>query len=408
VRLKLTIGAGGEMALPGREIAAAGLSAGAEVEWGALPGLGVAQPPGGGGWIAGTLGAASFADVAQLVASGLHSGALHLALPAEPVPHRKAIFFRDGQVISASSTDPADRLGPVLVRTGRVAAAVVERWSQGIGPGWPLGKILVEQGVLSAGQLYEGLAAQVSEIFLSAFEAASGDFVFRQGPPDERNAVKLPGRTRDLILQGLQRAEAAEQRTAAVAKVTTRPAATPTTPPTAGGASSPVLPSVGPAEQDRIRGAPAEERDAAITMPLMPAMPRAEPVPEPPPPAPAQAVPRGPFEAYRRLLRAIHGPVLRTVPDARRRLDSWFERLPAAQAAFFAGVHFDASGDLDVLRVLANVERSGAFAGPAARAKALEALEGLLAFALFEAKNLLPREDAEALRREVHRIQMGG
>ena len=45
--------------------------------------------------------------------------------------------------------------------------------------------------------------------------------------------------------------------------------------------------------------------------------------------------------------------------------------------------------------------------GAAARARALEALEEFLAFALFEAKNRLPRADAERLLREVGKMQMG-
>lgn len=361
MKLRLTIGPGGEMALPAREAAAAGLSPEAGVEWSALPGLGVVHAEGqaGGAWIAGTLRAASFGEVAQLLASGLQSGVLHLAIPADPAPVRKSVSFRDGQVIFASSTDPADRLGPVLERTGQVPDGAVARCSPRVGPGRPLGQVMVEEGVLTAGQLYDAVVAQVREIFLSAFEARAGEFLFREGPPDERNAVKLPERTRALILAGLKRAEAAEQRAAAE-------------PPAPSSLSSPT-----------------------------PAM-TATPIP------PAAVESRGPFEAYRRLLRAIHGPVLRAAPTARERLDSWFERLPPAQAAFFQGVRFDAAGDLDAARVLANVERAGLWKGAAARARALEALEGLLAFALFEARNLLPREEVEALRREVHRIQMGG
>ncbi len=377
MRLKLVIGTAGEVALPAREAAAAGLSAEAGVEWSALPGMGVAHEAGqaGGAWFAGTLGAASFAEVAQLVASGLLSGALHLAVPAGPPPVRKSVFFREGQVIFASSTDPADRLGPVLERTGQVPAGTLERCSPRVGPGRPLGQVLVEEGILTAGQLYDAVVAQVREIFLSAFEARAGEFLFRQGPPDERNAVRLPERTRALILAGLKRAEAAEQRAAAEAPA---PASTPT-------AGSAPHPGTGDSPR-RDRG---EGDVGRVTS--SPASP-----------------PRGPFEAYRRLLRAIHGPMLRAAPTARERLDSWFAGLPGPRAAFFEGVRPDAAGDMDVARVLANVERAGIWKGAAARAKALEALEGLLAFALFEARNLLPREEVEALRREVHRIQMGG
>jgi hypothetical protein len=343
MRLKLLIGPAGAVALPAGEVAAAGLAPESGVEWSALPGMGIALGAGAGAWIAGTLGAASFAEVAQLLASGLRSGVLHLSLPGSPIPVRKSISFREGQVIFASSTDPADRLGAVLVRAGKVDAEAVERCAPLLRPGRPLGQLLVEQGLLTAGQLYDGIAAQVREIFLSGFETTAGEFLFREGPPDERNAVRLPERTRELLLAGMRRAEALELKAASA------------------------------------------------------------------PPAPAEpARASGPFEAYRRLLRAVHGSLVRAAPGARARLDSWFRRLPPPQAGFFEGVRFDSGGELDVQRVLANVERVGSWTGAAARAKALETLEGLLTFALFEAKNLLPREEAEALRREVHRIQMGG
>ncbi len=206
--------------------------------------------------------------------------------------------------------------------------------------------------------------------------------------------MRLPERTRALILAGLKRAEAAEQRAAAEAP---GPAAVP-------------VPRPGTAGASRRDGGEGEARGS---IPVAPPAPSSLPSPTPamtrtPVPAASATASQGPFEAYRRLLRAIHGPVLRAATAARERLDSWFARLPPAQAAFFEGVRLDAAGDLDVARVLANVERAGVWKGAAARAKALEALEGLLAFALFEARNLLPREEVEALRREVHRIQMGG
>ena len=62
---------------------------------------------------------------------------------------------------------------------------------------------------------------------------------------------------------------------------------------------------------------------------------------------------------------------------------------------------------MDVARILVNVNATGAYKGAAARARSLEALEELLAFALFEAKNRLPRAEADRLLREVGRMQVG-
>jgi len=377
VRLKLVAGKDGEVALPGPEASGAGLR-GVEVEWSALPGLGLLAPSGAAGaWFAGSLAAASFAEVAQLVCGSLKTGVLHLSLGTGAARHRKTIQVRDGQVVFASSSDPADRLGPVLVRSALCDAAAVERCGKLVGPGRPLGQVLVEEKILSAGQLYEAIAAQVREIFLSAFEAPGGEFLFREEPLDEKSAVRLPERSRDLILAGLKRADGAER---------------------ARGRTTPLPPEAPWLD-------PPQSLVAVSVVAPSPATPPATP---PPAARPTAAEPAGrPFEAYRKLFRAVFTAAARASSEAGRQLDSWFERVPPSRRALFQGVTFGPQGDIDVERVLENARATG-LQGAAARAKALEALEALLTFALFEARNRLSRDEAEALRREVGRLQMGG
>ncbi len=93
--------------------------------------------------------------------------------------------------------------------------------------------------------------------------------------------------------------------------------------------------------------------------------------------------------------------------DAVARLNSYFDRLPAKQRPIFEGVRMAEDGDVDVAQILVNVNATGAYRGAAARARSLEALEDLLAFALFEVKNCLPKAEADRLLREVGRMQMG-
>ena len=57
--------------------------------------------------------------------------------------------------------------------------------------------------------------------------------------------------------------------------------------------------------------------------------------------------------------------------------------------------------------MLANVTATGAYRGAAAKARSLEGLEELLTFSLFEVKNVLPRDEAEQLLREVGKMQVG-
>ena len=130
----------------------------------------------------------------------------------------------------------------------------------------------------------------------------------------------------------------------------------------------------------------------------------------PPPGAkPREKIPRaaGPFETYRRIFKRVHGALAAVEPDAAARLNTWFDRLPEKRMAIFHGVRMADDGEIDVATILMNVNASGAHKGAAARARSLEALEEFLAFALFEAKNRLPKADAERLLREVGKMQVG-
>jgi len=349
VALELVIGLDGQVSLPAGEAQAAGLAPGEALRLAIGPGtLTLARGKEGAAWLAGSLAATSFGEVALLAAGSLKTGVLQVSVDGRSGRQRKTVHFREGRVVFAASSDAADRLGEVLARRGLVPRALLAECTSEVGPGRPLGQVLVERGALSAGQLYEGMVHQVREIFFSLFGEAQGEFLFHEGPLDGKSEVRLPERTRDLILAGLRRASEAEWAAAA----------------------APPEPPAAPAQM-----APAPE-------------------------------PGGPFEAYRRLFRAIYAPLRRAEADARERLDTGIDRLPVAQRPFFTGVRFGEEGELDVVRVLSNALAAG-FTGAAARARALESLEALLTFALFEARNRLPAPEAAALRREVGRIQMG-
>jgi uncharacterized protein DUF4388 len=373
VRAKLTIGPEGQITVPPRQAESLGLSGGGDVdlvsargEFALLVPLRAESPR---SYFAGSLSALTVPEVVQFIFSSLKTGVLLLAVgkdaegpPDEPEQlRRKSIYFRDGQVVFASSSDPADRLGPTLQDLGLVPAADLVRCSKLVRSGRPLGQVLVDEGVLTSGQLYDAVTHQVKAIFVGAFKETSGEFAFLEGPQDEQNQVKLPQRTRDLILEAMKGLDASEQEAAGappeIAIEVEAPALTP--PPTAG------------------RG-----RETV----------------------PSAA---GPFETYRRIFRRVHGALARVEEDATARLNTYFDRLPDTKRSIFEGVRVGDGGEMDVARILANVTASGAYRGAAARARSLEALEELLAFALFEAKNRLPKADAERLLREVGKMQVG-
>ena len=427
MRIRIGTGPEGEVVLPAAEADALGLAGGGEGELISARGAFALLLPARGdepaAWFAGSLAALTVAEVVQFVFTSLKTGVLLLAFgegrgSASPDPERlrrKSIYFRDGQIAFASSSDRADRLGLVLRRAGLVSAEDLERCGHLVRSGRPLGQVLVDEGVLSGGQLYEGISLQVKEILFNAFVETDGTFAFLEGAADERNAVKLAERTRDLLLEGMRRVERLDALAAGLGGRRS-----------VWGRSEPLSLPLDPDEQalleavDGTRDLVSVALEAGLGQLLAfeladklaregAIVPAAPPAAAPPEPAPEEAPTlrlTGPFETYRRLLQRVH-EALAGHADAAGRLNSYFQRLPPRNRAVFEGVRFGADGDVEVSKVLDNVVASGAFKGAAARARALEALEDLLAFALFEVKNCLPRAEADALLREVGRIQMG-
>lgn len=427
MRIRIATGPEGEVVLPAGEADALGLTGGGEGEIISARGAFALLLPARGdepaAWFAGSLAAMTVGEVVQFIFTSLKTGVLLLAFgegrgaatPSDPERlRRKSIYFKDGQIAFASSSDRADRLGQILRRAGMVPAEELERCGHLVQAGRPLGQVLVDEGVLTGGQLYEGISLQVKEILFNAFVEGDGTFAFLEGAADERNAIKLPQRTRDLLLEGMQRVEKLEglARKLGGRRAVFARAGAP------GG-------ELGPDEQavldavDGKRDLVAVGLEAGVGQLLAAEVmagllrdglvaPAAEvaPAPEPEVEEPVTVRLSGPFEIYRRIFARVHEAIAGAQLDASARLNSYFERLPARNRAVFEGVRF-VEGDIEVSKVLDNVVQGGAFKGAAARARALEALEDLLAFALFEVKNCLPRGAADEVLREVGRMQMG-
>ena len=442
MRARLSVGADGEIALPQAGAEALGLEAGAEVEVvTARGGFALVTPPGGGGtqaWFAGSLASLTVPEVIQFVFTTIKSGTLTLSFGADARraaevgagarPHRRTLFFREGQVVFAASTDPSDRLGAILARQGIVPDEELARCGKLIRPGRPLGQILVDEEILTSGQLYEAITIQVKEIVLAACLEQEGEFAFVEGPFDESNSVKLDERTRDLLLAGMKRLEEAEQLAAQLGgrgAILVRGGAD------TEGLEGPEGKLVALADGHRTLAEVASQSGLGLWETLRLAAPlvqaraltvsEAEPAaPEAPPeedagvdieieaaaPAPRPSKASGPFETYRRIFKHVYVELSKRQPDALERLNSYFDRLPERQRALFEGVRLGDDGELDVSVVLMNASAGGAKAA-IAKVRSLEALENFLAFSLFEVKNRMPKVAADKLLREVGRMQVG-
>ncbi len=119
---------------------------------------------------------------------------------------RKALYCRRGDVQSAASNVPEDRLGAILFRYGLVTEEVVSRTLQrAAGTPNRIGHILVEEGLITAHDLYTSMRRQVEEIFYSVLGLRQGEFYFFKSGDDDGPPSQLLLSTKALLFEGVRR-----------------------------------------------------------------------------------------------------------------------------------------------------------------------------------------------------------
>ena len=90
---------------------------------------------------------------------------------------KKCIYMKNGQIVFATSTSSTDRLGEILVRTGKLTRENLEHairiYKKNAGLK-KLGAILVENGLIASKDLFGGLKVQVKDIIFSLFLLGRG------------------------------------------------------------------------------------------------------------------------------------------------------------------------------------------------------------------------------------------
>ena len=71
-----------------------------------------------------------------------------------------------------------------------------------------IGQVLTPRACVSEANLYNAMTYLVREVVLNLFEMTEGSFLFLEAQAPLSDVVKLPERTRDLVLQGIKRGEA--------------------------------------------------------------------------------------------------------------------------------------------------------------------------------------------------------
>ena len=119
----------------------------------------------------------------------------------------KRIHLENGYVVFAASTDLADSLGGYLRRIGRLTEAEFHAAMQKRGSGGrKLGEILIEQGALSPGQVFQAIREHIEGIIWSLFAWEEGTVTFRLGVAETHDSVRIQIPLRQVIVQGVKRA----------------------------------------------------------------------------------------------------------------------------------------------------------------------------------------------------------
>lgn len=118
----------------------------------------------------------------------------------------KALYLKEGDIIFASSKYPDDRLGEVLLKSGKITFSQYESSVLLLKKtGKRQGTILVEQGFLTPQELFAAVTLQVKEIVQGLFTWIEGDYHFLSGPLPTEEVITLTMSTADLILGGIRR-----------------------------------------------------------------------------------------------------------------------------------------------------------------------------------------------------------
>jgi hypothetical protein len=161
-------------------------------------------PPAGGAApgarcvLAGDLSGLPIADLVAFVHQARLSGLLTVVTGGA----ERAVAFKDGEVRSAHSSAPGERVDEVAVRLGFVTEAQVALATPG---GRPPGKALVDAGALTPNDLWKCFHEQVTAVFHAILLSREGTFFLVDEEVADRTGAPLAVSTQSLLMDGIRR-----------------------------------------------------------------------------------------------------------------------------------------------------------------------------------------------------------
>lgn len=119
----------------------------------------------------------------------------------------KALYFQNGEIVYATSTFPEEEIGEILYGLGKFDQDVLQGARQYANGNTPLGKILVDQEVITSQDLWAATRNQVETIVYNLFAFQEGTYAFFDEPLEEEKVLSLSMNTQNMIMEGLRRVD---------------------------------------------------------------------------------------------------------------------------------------------------------------------------------------------------------
>jgi len=151
----------------------------------------------------GNLNTLSFPDLLQLISSSKKTGVLTLMRQAQ----RKEIYFREGNIVYATSSNTEEELiGNLLIRLGKLSQAELDQVIKlHRATGKMIGATVVEMGLLKKEELVACLKLQIEEIVYNLFSWRGGDFIFQDDKEPAEGQITTNLNTINVILEGTRK-----------------------------------------------------------------------------------------------------------------------------------------------------------------------------------------------------------
>jgi hypothetical protein len=153
--------------------------------------------------IQGTLAETTVPDLFRSLVRSSETGIVSL----DAIGRTDAVYFNEGKVVAASSSDPDMGLGEILLRSGEIDLQQYNHAMERLVVSRRIGALLVELGYLQPDELMRAAERQANAIVLNAMSYRTGSYTIEFTSEFPDSIIALPLTTERLLLDGVHRIE---------------------------------------------------------------------------------------------------------------------------------------------------------------------------------------------------------